>query len=253
MRSPDDSSGRRGPSRHRPDPCPSPERIASWVRDEDGVGPSCIGEHVSQCVRCQREADLARTFFEDRAGGRRLGPGSADTHRRFRETLARLAADSRHHRRWSLSLAVAAGLGVAAVVFWLGGLVPDPVVTVDDLDSPSVYRGGQIVLVAPVGPLDGAPRRFLFEPDEGGTLPAQVRSYRVQVRDIEGNTIWRSAPVDSPRAVVPPPGAMTLLPATRYEWFVEELDAEGRPLRRSPVAFFRTPTELPPLPRRPED
>ncbi|MEZ5332374.1 MAG: response regulator [Thermoanaerobaculia bacterium] len=153
-------------------------------------------------------------------------------------TVHRLAAPSRPARRRSVpawALAAAATLAGVVLLFpWLDRAAPPPLRGARERDR--AVRDDPPG--RPTGRAPGGPDTLRWESVPGAA------SYRVDVRGVDGRVLWE-AKSDTAEVAVDPL-VLSFVPAVRYSWRVEALDAEGRPLASSPRVWILVRPPSPP-------
>lgn len=212
-----------GPLPAPPGDCPPPERILGAV--DGSLRPTerrSLLQHIGDCERCTKE--LIRLLHDlDRLDDAALSAPSERIEARAIE-LARPAGVARPHRtaqtrRWSIGLAVAAGvffvaLGVGLLWFEPGVRLP--------ADYGSVLRGASKDEPVPIAPR-GAVRstsglQFSWSHERG----AQPR-YRLVVVDLEQARTILEVVTDETSYTLAPEQAALLHPDLHYHWIVEPL------------------------------
>lgn len=191
--------------------CPDDETLASLVLERSAPNErrdDALLEHVVRCPRC---AQALRDLWELDGEARRL---------------------SRPRLRWSWRVAAAVALVFAGALAWL-------------LFVPARVENGdrQLVRGATLGvlPADGAnlttrPTELSWPPQTGAT------SYRVELHEAAGETVWRSPDLEQTRLHLPAEVSDGLEPGSYY-WIVEVEGAVANP-RLGP--FWWTLSTAPP-------
>jgi hypothetical protein len=181
--------------------CPADERLAALAVGElEAAERLALADHVARCRRCGPAYAVLRDLDREAARQRRPRP------------------------RWTLPLAAAATLLVAAAVATQvrGPRAPAG----DDVRGP----GAGEVRPSPGAVLPAPPDELAWPPGPEGS------TYRVRVHAADGDVLWTSAPLPEPRADLAAPVLDRLAPGHAYFWTVE-VHGGAVPERRGPYWF----------------
>jgi hypothetical protein len=204
---------------HLPD-----DELARWCGEEPFADAARVRSHLASCDACRRRvADAIRNpppaapAQFDAADFVGVGYGRAN------------GARAGQWRRVRLPLMAAAAVILAALALPIARLLaPAPVTPARVTDSAS--RGTAFVLDTPGGTV-AAVREFRWR------SPVDAPSYRIDVRDASGASVYSGTATASPLAV-DPSAAARFVPGTAYQWTVTALDDRGAILVASePLAF----------------
>jgi len=220
--------------------CPPLEALAAPSPE------AAVQRHLDSCPHCQNELAMFQQFeaAELRSGeATDLAWVEAELDRRRVPALqlswidrirASLGTMFLPEYRGRLSFAtVAALLIVAGIALY----VPSRGVRNPEVDSPAVWRSGQVIAIAPLGDLDRAPTQLRWEAVPGAA------SYRVRVLEVDGTEVW-SSNVPAATADIPADLAAKMIPGRAFQWEVEARNASGKRIASTGLQNFHIVTTI---------
>jgi hypothetical protein len=225
--------------------CPPPEELARLAGEPSGALPVALSEHVKSCAYCRTEVRLLQTFLsaetrEEDAEAVRLV--AAQLKRRSAEVFARPEIAAATPDPWWKSWIALPWLRPAA--FAMAGVLLALTVGVQwrsagppALRSPGdsgaeVLRSRTLVVLAPNGDLQQAPREIQWQPVPGAT------KYAVRLLEVDRTELWR-AETSLTSVEMPPPVQARIVPAKTIVCEVAAFDAAGRRVAESESVRFR--------------
>jgi hypothetical protein len=208
--------------------------------------------HLAACPRCQAELALLKAFESDTPladEGAAVGWISARLERR-RETIkhpwrTQAAAVPRQSSWWARSF----GLGkwrwalpatavlvavIAGVIAWRSPKQPD--LQANLRGQSAIYRSQEVLLMAPLGELQGVPKTLLWQAFPGAGM------YRVTVMEVDRSPLW-SGETKETSMEIPVSLRAKMLPGKPILWQVTALDQQGRILASSQLQRFVSPRQ----------
>ena len=214
--------------------CPPPE---SWLEDElDELGPADrqrLEDHADSCPRCASERELAQNFNRDELQVSETELQEVLRRRVESDTPTVVDIATRGPARkpsWLRPLLAAASVTLGIGLIWyLGGPAPP------DLPDPAARqtaRTAVLELLSPTGEIELAPTEFDWQAIDG------AERYILVVSGVDRAAIWEADTNGPPIRVLAQVRAK-LLPAVKYTWSIEAVDASGAVVGRSKSETFR--------------
>jgi len=227
--------------------CLSPEQLEAFTKSDVQVPP-----HVAQCVRCQAELEMLRTFESNKPlpeEGAAVAWITSHLERQrdqIKSTSATRIASvtGKVKSSWAAWLFQPGKMRVAIPAFaltaaFLVGVVllrspKEPELRADAGNHSSVFRSQEVQLVSPIGDIQQLPTQFTWKPYPGAS------NYKLTLMEIDHVPIWNGKSSDS-NLTIPASTRGKMLPGKPFLWQVSALDASGRVLATSQVQKFVAP------------
>jgi hypothetical protein len=223
--------------------CLASEELAKLAEDSSSVNP-----HVENCLRCQAELALMKSFEADEPladEGAAVGWISARLKRNLdqiknpgRVVSARSSqvAGSWYSRwlgtgnaRWLMPIS-AILIVMAAGLLWMNRS-HEPELRSDAGNGPVVYRSEEVQIVGPAGELAQAPQVLQWK------ATPQATNYKASIMEVDEKPLWTGETHDM-ILTIPEPVRSKMLPGKTVLWRVTALDGQGHVLAVSQLQRF---------------
>ncbi len=222
--------------------CLSMEQLERVVESGEAGDPA-QRNHLSDCLFCQTELSMLRTFLAAEAQPDEGAAGAWIANQLEKRGVAGAAARSTPAAFpwWSRIFGLRSVLAASVLAVLLFAIVilrhepKEPELQARLSAAGGVSRSQQVMTVSPKGDLQARPSEFQWRSFPGAA------SYVVNVMEIDGGNIW-SGRSSTASLQVPSDVRRQIIPAKTLMWKVTALDAAGKNVAESGVERFRLTT-----------